>query len=103
MSYQFFAPDQVWTDEIIKKIRKEDNVIYHKGVFGIRIIPRNNTNPLFEVLMEDDGYLQTANHSILFDAAWSDDFISVLEDAKGYAKSHPHKFGVVKDMIKIGN
>ena len=96
--YQFFAPDQYWSDEVIAKIRKRDNVIYHKGVFGIRIIPMKSMSPMFELLSEDDGFLQSCDrpYAKVFNAEWADDLISVLEDAKGYVKAHPHKFGASK-------
>lgn len=97
--YRMEAPNQVWTNELISKMRKQDNVIYHKGVFGIRIIPRISNNPLFILLHEDDGFLSTNHHPFpeTFDMYWADDLISVLEDAKGYVKSHPNKFGPIKD------
>ena len=97
--YRIKAPNQVWTDELISKMEEDDNVIYHKGVFGIRIIPRISNNPLFVLLNEDDGYLSTNHHPFpeTFDMYWADDLISVLEDAKEYVKSHPTKFGVIKD------
>lgn len=97
--YTYAAPDQFWSDEVIKTIRKRDNVIYHKGVFGIRIIPRENSNPLLELLSEDDGFLQSSDRAgaRIVDASWADDLISVLEDAKGYIKAHPNKFGVFKE------
>lgn len=83
---------------MIKKIRKHYNVIYHRGIFGIRIIPRDHYNPMFELLSEDDICLQTSDkpYPTHFDTVWADDFTSVLEDAKGYVKSHLEKFGVIK-------
>lgn len=94
-SYSYFAPDQNWTDEVIQKLRKQ-GVIYHKGVHAIRIIERENAEPFFELLGEDDGHLFSldSNYPHTFSSSWSNDLISVLEDAKEYVNSHPKKYNL---------
>lgn len=60
MEYKYFAsaPDQEYTKEFLKQIREEDLVIYDgKACHAVRIIPRKDMNPLFEILGEDDGNL----------------------------------------------
>ena len=79
------APDQEYTKKFLKQIRKEDLVIYDgKACHAVRILPRKDENPLFEILGEDDGYLFSYDHPIKFDLHWTDGLIKQLEDAKKY-------------------
>lgn len=84
--YFTFAPNQEYTDEFLKKIREKDLVVFDgKACHAIRILPRGkNSNPLFEILGEDDGYLFSYDHPIRFDLHWTDGLIKQLEDAKKY-------------------
>ena len=77
------APDQEYTKKFLKQIREEDLVIYDgKACHAVRILPRKDENPLFEILGEDDGYLFSYDHPIKFDLHWTDGLIKQLEDAK---------------------
>lgn len=83
--YVVSAPDQEYTKKFLKQIREEDLVIYDgKAYHAVRIIPRKDMNPLFEILGEDDGYLFSYDHPIRFDLHWTDGLINQLEDAKKY-------------------
>lgn len=87
MEYKYFtsAPDQEYTKEFLKQIREEDLVIYDgKACHAVRIIPRKDMNPLFEILGEDDGNLFSYDYPIRFDLYWTDGLIKQLEDAKKY-------------------
>lgn len=87
MGYKYLAsvPDQESTKKFLKKIRKEDLVIYDgKACHAVRIIPRKGMNPLFEILGKHDGYLSSYDHPIRFDLYWTDGLIKQLEDAKKY-------------------
>ena len=87
MGYKYFAsaPNQEYTKEFLKQIREEDLVIYDgKACHAVRILPRKDENPLFEILGEDDGYLFSYDHPIKFDLHWTDGLIKQLEDAKKY-------------------
>ena len=76
---------QCWTLEFIEKIKREHNVIYTPdSCFAIRIIPRKSENPLFKIMVEDDGTLY--DKDVLFDAHHVDSLIDVLQKAKEYAK-----------------
>ncbi len=91
--YHVSAPDQVYTKEFLKEIREEDLVIYDgKACHAVRIIPRKNMNPLFEILGEDDGHLFSYDHSIDFDLYWVDGLIKQLEDAKRYWEKIKDKY-----------
>ena len=79
------APYQEYTKKFLKQIREEDLVIYDgKACHAVRILPRKDENPLFEILGEDDGYLFSYDHPIKFDLHWTDGLIKQLEDAKKY-------------------
>ena len=83
--YLASAPDQEYTKEFLKQIRKEDLVIYDgKACHAVRIIPRKDMNPLFEILGEDDGNLFSYDYPIRFDLYWTNGLIKQLEDAKKY-------------------
>lgn len=83
--YAVSAPDQEYTKKFLKQIREEDLVIYDgKACHAVRIIPRKDMNPLFEILGEDDGNLFSYGHPVKFDLYWTDGLIKQLEDAKKY-------------------
>ena len=83
--YGVSAPDQTYTKKFLKEIKERDLVIYDgRACHAVRIIPRKNMNPLFEILGEDDGYLFSYDHPIQFDLYWADGLIKQLEDAKKY-------------------
>lgn len=83
--YSVIAPDQTYTKEFLKLIKKRDLVVYDgKACHAVRIIPRNGMNPLFEILGEDDGCLFSYSHEVKFDLYWTDGLIKQLEDAKKY-------------------
>lgn len=92
------APNQEYTKEFLKQIREEDLVIYDgKACHAVRILPRKDENPLFEILGEDDGYLFSYDHPIKFDLYWTDGLIKQLEDAKKYWEKikNTYKYGEV--------
>ena len=92
------APNQEYTKEFLKQIREEDLVIYDgKACHAVRILPRKDENPLFEILGEDDGYLFSYDHPIKFDLHWTDGLIKQLEDAKKYWEKikNTYKYGEV--------
>lgn len=79
------APDQTYTKDYLKEIRENDLVVYDgRACHAVRIIPRKNMNPLFEILGEDDGSLFSYDHPVVFDLSWTDKLIKQLEDAKKY-------------------
>ena len=92
--YFVFAPNQEYTKEFLKEIRKRDLVVYDgRACHAVRIIPRRGMNPLFEILGEDDGALFSINHSMQFDMHWTDDLIKQLEEAKKYWNHIKNRFG----------
>lgn len=92
-SYSVLAPDQTYTEEFLKEIRERDLIIYDgNACHAVRIIPRKNMNPLFEILGEDDGQLFSYDHSIQFDLYWTDSLIKQLEDAKKYWEKIKKKY-----------
>lgn len=91
--YGVSAPDQTYTKKFLKEIRERDLVIYDgRACHAVRIIPRKNTNPLFEILGEDDGYLFSYDHPIKFDLYFADGLINQLEDAKKYWEKIKDKY-----------
>ena len=87
------APDQVYTKAFLKEIKEKHLVVYDgKACHAVRIIPRKNCNPLFEILGEDDGYLFSYDHSVKFDLFWTDGLIKQLEDAKKYWEKIKDKY-----------
>ena len=77
--------EQFWTDRFLKEIKKKYNIIFDgHGCYAIRVIPRENANPLFAIMSEDDGALYETD--VVFDAEWTDSFIKCLENAKEYCK-----------------
>lgn len=81
-----YDPEQSWSDEVIEEIKREHLVIFNrKWRHAVRIIPRENTNPLFQILVEDDGALFVSNRQGLeFDMHWTDSIIEALTEAKKY-------------------
>jgi hypothetical protein len=91
--YYVFAPDQDYTEDFLKEIREKDLVVYDgEGCHAVRIIPRKGSNPLFEILGEDDGQLFSYRHPIKFDMYWTDDLIKQLKDAKMYWEEIKYKY-----------
>ena len=91
--YFVSAPNQTYTKEFLQSIKEEDLVVYDgKACHAIRIIPRKNSNPLFEILGEDDGSLFSCDHPMQFDLYWSDGLIKQLEDAKAYWEQIKSKY-----------
>lgn len=83
--YSYNAPSQEYTKEFLNELREKELVIYDgKAVHAIKIVPRDNMNPLFEILGEDDGHLFSFEHPVQFDLRWTDDLIKQLNDAKNY-------------------
>ena len=85
--YFVSTPDQIYTKKFLKEIKEKDLVVYDgKACHAVRIIPRKNLNPLFEILGEDDGQLFSQECSEEFDMYWVDGLIKQLKDAKKYWK-----------------
>lgn len=82
--YFVSTPNQEYTDEFLKQIRKEDLVVFDGNACHVIKIHPKNSNPLFELLGEDDGYLFSYDHPVKFDLYWTDGLIKQLEDAKKY-------------------
>ena len=83
--YRVLALDQTFTKKFLEEIKERELVIYDgKACHAVRIIPRKNANPLFEILGQDDGCLFSYDHPIQFDSYWTDGLIKQLEDAKEY-------------------
>ena len=91
--YHASAPDQEFTEEFLEKIKREDNVVYNGfGVHAVRIITRENGNdPLFELIKEDDGFLSSYSHQVIFSLYWVDSLIKQLKDAKKFWKKKTQK------------
>ena len=84
-TYRISASEQEYTKEFLEDIKKRDLVVYDgRACHAVRIIPRKNMNPLFEILGEDDGSLFSFDHSVEFDLFWTDGLIKQLKDAKEY-------------------
>lgn len=96
--YSRMAPDQIYTKEYLKNLRKQDNVIFDgEGVHAIRIIERKVNAPLLEILTEDDGCLQSCKPPMLFDVYWTDSLIDNLTEARDYAiKNYARKLAKEK-------
>ena len=75
------AENQHWTDEDCKRLLKEENIVYRKGVFAVEIIPRKFSKPLLKLGMEDDGIISFGNDDITFDASWAEDLIKTVTEA----------------------
>lgn len=83
--YRVWAPDQEYTDEFLKEIRERDLVIYNPGgCHAIRIIPRKGNEPLFELLVEDDGMLFSYEDPVVFSSYWADSLINVIKEANDF-------------------
>lgn len=92
--YFIAAPNQSYTKEFLKEIRKRDLVVYDgEAAHAIRIIPRKGMNPLFEILGEDDGCLFSISRSEQFDMYYTDGLIKQLEEAKKYWNYIKYRFG----------
>ena len=90
-NFSISAPNQEYTPEFLKKLREKHLVIFDgKACHAIRIIPRHKSNPLFEILEEDDGHLFSCSGSVDFDMYWTDSLIKQLNDAKKYWELNKH-------------
>lgn len=91
--YKVSTPNQIYTKKFLKEIKEKDLVIYDgRACHAVRIIPRKNTNPLFEILGEDDGFLFSYDYPIEFDLYFADGLIKQLEDAKKYWEKIKDKY-----------
>ena len=91
--YHVFAPKQEYTKEFLEQIKERDLVVYDGyACHAVRIIPRSNKNPLFEILGEDDGHLFSYHYEVAFDMYWTDGLIKQLEDAKKYWETIKDKY-----------
>ena len=81
--YIYKAPEQQWTEGIIKEIKDTHNIIYNGGAFAVRRIPVSKGNTLLELLKEDDGILSSvsADHPVIFNSRFADSLIDVLKTA----------------------
>lgn len=99
MSFQKFfssAPNQTYTDEYLNKLWEKHKVIYDPACcHGVRIIPRKGSNPLFEILGEDDGNLFSYDRSVYFDACWAQGLADTLIQAIDYWKNEMSKEQIV--------
>lgn len=87
MNREYFvsAPQQEYTKEFLNKIKSEDLVVFDgEACHAIRIIPRKGYNPLFEILIEDDGNLFSCRDDLCFDIYWANGLIKQLQDAQKY-------------------
>lgn len=76
----FIADDQEWTDEDVYILENEYNVYYDKGVIAVRKIERDGMNPIIQVSVEDDGFIQfREGHTLEIDSYWVSDLINVLK------------------------
>lgn len=79
------AEDQEWGHPKVKKQLLELGIIFHHGgVTPIRIIPRENCNPLLQLGGEDDGHIwfkKDANDDNVFDVYWATTLIKDLRMA----------------------
>jgi len=85
--FSYFANNQEWDNKTLKDLRDNYLVFYAGGIFGIRIHPRKNAEPIFEMLMEDDGHLFSINDGdmgVHFSYLWCDDLIDVISSARLY-------------------
>lgn len=86
----FSVENQQWEDNDLMVLREKYNVLYNGGIFAIRVIERKGYNPLYQLGMEDDGFLQFGeknNDGVIFDKLWADDLKAVLDMAKNYSVS----------------
>lgn len=66
-SRYYIAPEQTYTDDLLNEWREKYNVIFDlKWGHGVRVIPREGHDPLFELLCEADGTLFSYSVPVLF-------------------------------------
>lgn len=79
--YSLKNDDCSWKDEE-ENLRKL-GVIYKAGwCHGFRVIPREDVNPLIEMLCEDDGSL--FDKGVSFDIYWAQKIIEALQETIKY-------------------
>ena len=82
--FEYFLTDNLsWKDEVenLKKL----NVIYRsEWCHGFRVIQRKDTNPLIEMLCEDDGQLFSIGTK--FDIFWAKSIIEALQETIKYCE-----------------
>lgn len=69
--------DCSWKDEE-EKLRKQNIIYKGKWCHGFRIIPREDANPLIEMLCEDDGKL--FSEGVTFDLHWAKHIVEALQE-----------------------
>ena len=85
----FCAENQVWDDNDLKRMADKYHVVYNGGVFVIRVDLRKTGSCLYQLGMENDGYLCFGDASIkgiVFDKLWADDLKDVLDLAKKHVE-----------------
>lgn len=81
----FISDEESWNNKRIQKELKEQDVIYNSSwCHGFRVIPREDSNPLIELLCEDDG--QLFSEEISFDVYWAEKIIEALQETIKYTK-----------------
>lgn len=84
-TFRYFKKDfdSSWKDE--EDNLKKLGVIFKSGwCHGFRVIPRENNNPLIEMLCEDDGQLFSTG--ICFDVLWTNEIIEALQETIKYCE-----------------
>ena len=76
------AKDQTWSNKTAQDELLSLNVVFKScGVSPIRILPRQNSNPLLQIGSEDDGRICFSKTDQIFDAFWANSLISDLQTA----------------------
>ena len=74
------AKDQTWSNKIAQAELLSLNVVFKScGVLPIRILPRQNSNPLLQIGSEDDGRICFSKGDPTFDAFWAKSLIDDLQ------------------------
>lgn len=60
----------ICTEEGKRRLWEDHNIVYVGGVYAAKIIQRKNSEPLIELIAEDDCALFTDNHSLRCSAFW---------------------------------
>lgn len=90
----YSAEDQVWDDATLNELWEKYHIIYNGGIKPVKIVFRENDNPLCVLGSEDDGtlyfkkYYKTNDYMNSFDMSWLSNIISQLEDVRRKLQSH---------------
>ena len=71
-----------WNITVQKELREKYMVFYHDELYGIRLIPISEKWARVQLLLEDDGFLQTWDRG--FNIKYADEICELIQEAKEY-------------------